>query len=65
MSKRFHIKRILIPYDFSETADLALEHAVFMAKLHKADIVIAHVIESFSFAIFILHFYNYIIFFYE
>jgi len=50
MSKKFQIKRILIPFDFSETANLALEHAIFMAKLHKADIVLLHVIESFSFA---------------
>jgi nucleotide-binding universal stress UspA family protein len=49
MGKKFQIKKILIPYDFSETADLALEHAVFMAKLHKAEIVLVHVIESFSF----------------
>ena len=49
MGKRFQIKKILIPYDFSETADLALEHAVFMAKLHKAEIVLVHVIESYSF----------------
>jgi nucleotide-binding universal stress UspA family protein len=50
MSKKFHIRKILIPFDFSETAELALEHGVFMAKLHKADIVVAHVIESFSFS---------------
>src|SRR5690348_9191663 len=50
MAKKFHIRKILIPYDFSETADLALEHGVFMAKLHKAEIVISHVIESFSFS---------------
>ena len=49
MAKKFHIKKILIPFDFSETAELALEHAVFMAKLHKAEIIIAHVIESYSF----------------
>ncbi len=49
MAKKFHIKKILIPYDFSETAEIAVEHAVFMAKLHKADIVLVHVIESFSF----------------
>ena len=49
MNKKFQIKKILIPYDFSATAELALEHAVFMAKLHKADIVLVHVIESFSF----------------
>jgi nucleotide-binding universal stress UspA family protein len=50
MSKKFQIRKILIPYDFSETAELALEHAVFMAKLHRAEIVVAHVVESFSFA---------------
>ena len=49
MGRKFQIKKILIPYDFSETADLAIEHAVFMAKLHKAEIVLVHVIESYSF----------------
>ena len=49
MITKFHIKKILIPFDFSETADLALEHAVFMAKLHKAEIILVHVIESYSF----------------
>ena len=49
MSKRFHIKKILVPFDFSETADLALEHASFMAKLHKAELILVHVIESYSF----------------
>jgi nucleotide-binding universal stress UspA family protein len=50
MPKKFIIRRILIPYDFSETAQLALEHAVFMAKLHKAEITLAYVMESYSFA---------------
>ncbi|MCC7232653.1 MAG: universal stress protein [Bacteroidia bacterium] len=49
MSKKFEINKILIPFDFSETAELALEHAVFMAKLHKADLILLHVIESYSF----------------
>src|SRR5436190_8443598 len=49
MSKKFQIQRILIPYDFSETAELALEHATFMAKLHKAEIHLLHVVESYSF----------------
>ncbi|HNQ60967.1 MAG TPA: universal stress protein [Bacteroidia bacterium] len=49
MNKKFVIKKILIPFDFSETAELALEHAVFMAKLHRADIYLLHVIESYSF----------------
>ncbi len=49
MNKKFEIKKILIPFDFSETAELVLEHAVFMAKLHRADIILLHVIESYSF----------------
>jgi nucleotide-binding universal stress UspA family protein len=49
MNKKFIIQRILIPYDFSETAELALEHATFMAKLHKAEIHLLHVVESYSF----------------
>lgn len=47
-AKRFQIQRILVPFDFSETAELALEHAVFMAKLHKAEIHLLHVVESYS-----------------
>jgi len=48
--KRFQIQKILIPFDFSETAELALEHASFMAKLLKAEITLLHVVESYSFA---------------
>ncbi len=55
MSKPFHIRKILIPFDFSETSELALEHAVFMAKLHKAEIHLLHVIESYSFTSAISH----------
>ncbi|MCX6275632.1 MAG: universal stress protein [Bacteroidetes bacterium] len=50
MRRAFHLKRILIPFDFSDTASLALEHGVFMAKLAKAEITLLHVIESYSFA---------------
>ncbi len=46
MQKTFHIKKILIPFDFSETAELSLEHAVFMAKLLKAEIVLLHIVET-------------------
>ena len=48
-TKNFEIKKILIPFDFSETASLSLEHAVFMAKLLKADIHLLHILESVSF----------------
>jgi nucleotide-binding universal stress UspA family protein len=49
--ENFSVKRILIPVDFSETALLALDHATFMAKLFKADIVLIHVVEKFTFKI--------------
>lgn len=54
-TKKFAIKNILIPYDFSETASLALEHAIFMAKLCKAQISLLHVIETYSFTSAISH----------
>lgn len=47
--KNFEIRKILIPYDFSETAALSLEHAVFMAKLLKADIILLHIVETVTF----------------
>jgi nucleotide-binding universal stress UspA family protein len=48
--KPFHIQKILIPIDFSETSMLALDHAVHMAGLFNAGIVLAHVIEIAAFA---------------
>lgn len=49
------ISKILIPYDFSETADLSLEHAIFMAKLMKAEITLLHIVETVSFTSAISH----------
>jgi nucleotide-binding universal stress UspA family protein len=49
------INKILIPYDFSETADLSLEHAVFMAKLLQAEITLLHIVETVSFTSAISH----------
>jgi len=42
-------KRILIPTDFSDTADLALLHAIDMAKRTQAEIILLHVVVSFAF----------------
>jgi nucleotide-binding universal stress UspA family protein len=53
--KDLEIKRIYIPYDFSETAALALEHAVFMAKLYKAELILSHIVEPSSIASALLH----------
>jgi nucleotide-binding universal stress UspA family protein len=41
-------KRILIPTDFSETADLALLHAVDMAKRVYAEIILLHVVVAYT-----------------
>lgn len=40
----FQLQKILVPFDFSETGMLALEHAGHMASLAKADIEILHVL---------------------
>ncbi len=56
MANRYDsIKKILIPYDFSETAQLSLEHAVHMAQLNKAEIILLHVAESASFTTALAH----------
>ncbi len=44
--KAFKISKILVPVDLSANSMLALEHATFMAKLFKADIILAHVMET-------------------
>jgi len=44
--KAFKINNILVPVDLSVNSILALEHATFMAKLFKADIILAHVMET-------------------
>lgn len=55
MEPKSKIERILIPYDFSETAALALEHGVFMAKLLRAELKLLHVVETTSFTSAISH----------
>ena len=41
--KTFNLKRILVPYDFSKTADLALNKAAFIAKATKATLYLVHI----------------------
>ncbi|MFI5149376.1 MAG: universal stress protein, partial [Bacteroidia bacterium] len=43
--KDFHVTKILIPTDFSETGLLAIEHGTFMAKLFQAELHLIHVLE--------------------
>jgi nucleotide-binding universal stress UspA family protein len=49
MRRKFQVKKILVPIDFSETASLALEHATFMGKLMKTELDLLYVMESPSF----------------
>jgi nucleotide-binding universal stress UspA family protein len=41
---KLEIKKILVPTDFSETGMLAVEHASFLARLIKAEIILLHVL---------------------
>ncbi len=41
---KLNIKKILVPTDFSETGLLAIEHASFLARLIKAELIILHVL---------------------
>ncbi|CAN5408301.1 universal stress protein [soil metagenome] len=41
---KMNIKKILVPTDFSETGLLALEHASFLARLVKAELILLHVL---------------------
>lgn len=45
------VKRILIPTDFSETANLALQHAAHLASLTDAEIILLHVVSTFAFRV--------------
>lgn len=40
------IKKIIVPIDFSETSNNALEHGAFLAKLIKAELLLVHVLEK-------------------
>ncbi len=43
METHYDIKKILVPIDFSETGLLALEHAGFLARLNKAELLMIHI----------------------
>jgi nucleotide-binding universal stress UspA family protein len=45
----FEIKRILVPVDFSEAGEKAIDYAVNMAKINGANITLAHIAEGASY----------------
>lgn len=46
--KQFDIKNIVVPTDFSETAELSIRHAITLAKLYGAEVHLVHVLESYT-----------------
>lgn len=46
MKKKFEIKKILVPTDFSDTAANALKQAILIAKKNKASIKLVHAVHS-------------------
>lgn len=42
------VRQILVPYDYSEKSDFAVKHAVQMAKIIEAQIILLHIIEDLS-----------------
>lgn len=55
MQKDFKVKRILLPYDFSDTAALSLSHAVHLAQTAGAEIFLLHIVETSTFPSSIAH----------
>lgn len=45
MEKEFKIGKIAVPVDFSETANVAMDHAIDVAKSFGAELVLIHVLE--------------------
>ncbi len=50
MLKEFKINRIALPTDYSETAGVALEYAIDMAKKFNAELALIHVLEEGAYA---------------
>lgn len=46
--KHFDVKIIVVPTDFSETAEAAIRHAVSIAKTYGAEIHLVHVLEAYT-----------------
>lgn len=46
MIREFKVGRILVPTDFSETANLAINHAIDLARRFEAEISLVHVLET-------------------
>ena len=49
MNRSFHVSKLLVPYDYSESAAIGLEHAVIFAKSFNAEIFLLHISEASTF----------------
>jgi nucleotide-binding universal stress UspA family protein len=43
-----HLKRVLVPTDFSESASHALRYGISFAREYKAELIVLHVVETLS-----------------
>jgi universal stress protein A len=46
-----NIKRLLVPVDFSDSSAKALDFAIDFARMHKAEVLLVHVIEPMNYAV--------------
>jgi len=46
--KNFDLKKIVVPTDFSDTAEAAIRHATHIAKVYGAEIHLVHVLEAYT-----------------
>lgn len=49
MNRSFHVSKLLVPYDYSDSAALGLEHAIIFAKSFNAEIFLLHILEASTF----------------
>lgn len=49
MNRSFQVKKLLVPYDYSESAAIGLEHAIIFAKSFNAEIFLLHILEASTF----------------
>ncbi|MBN2486584.1 MAG: universal stress protein [Bacteroidales bacterium] len=43
-----NVRRILVPYDYTELSDNAIKHAIILAKIIEAEIVLLHIVDDLS-----------------
>ncbi|MFM7016279.1 MAG: universal stress protein [Bacteroidota bacterium] len=58
MNRSFHVTKLLVPFDYSESASIGLEHAVIFAKSFNAEIFLLHILEASTFQSSLTHLFS-------